>query len=113
MRPCGQCQQPVSPDALTKGQCLACRSLIRVRREDPRLARILDTYPRLDRWRRWWLAEAHQVYIARTRSWTRRLLLVLDKETLEMKHALGAGITPGRWQPLSETQKKEWVGQAE
>ena len=80
---CAQCRQHVSPRAVAGGRCQACRSLQRVSPDDPRLARILGEYPRLDGWSRWQLAETSSVYVLTARSLLRRLLLVLDKESLE------------------------------
>ena len=54
---CTVCQQPVSPRGIKFQACNACRSMRSVRKEDPRMARLLDEYPALDRWRRWKIYE--------------------------------------------------------
>ena len=42
------------------GRCSACRSLAPVRKDDPRMARLLDEHPLLDRWPRWRIAETKE-----------------------------------------------------
>lgn len=107
---CTQCRQPVSPHAVAGGRCQACRSLQRVTPDDPRMARILGEYPRLDGWSRWQLAESSRVYVLTARSLVRRLLLVLDKESLEATH-LAAGFRWAReWPEISPEQWPEFLG---
>jgi hypothetical protein len=83
---CRTCRQRVAPGAILRGQCAACRNLRPIDKADPRMARLLDEHPVLDRWRGWRLAETASVYILTARGWLRRLLLVVDKESLELKH---------------------------
>ncbi len=108
--PCAQCGQEVSPYALSRGRCLACRSLQAVPRDDPRLARILGEYPKLDRWTRWRLAETAGVYVLTASSLFRRLLLVLDKESLQASH-VAEGFRLGRdWPEVPPPQWEEFLG---
>lgn len=107
---CSQCRQQVSPHAIAGGRCQACRSLRRVTPDDPRLARILGEYPQLDGWSRWQLAESSNVYVLTARSLVRRLLLVLDKESLEATH-LAVGLRWGReWPEIPRAQWAEFLG---
>ncbi len=82
---CRTCRQEVGPCSMTKDVCLACRRLQKVRKADPRMARLLDEYPTLDRWNRWRIAETAEVYILSCHRWLTRLLLVVDKETLQFR----------------------------
>ncbi|MCA9122819.1 MAG: hypothetical protein H6822_36705 [Planctomycetaceae bacterium] len=79
---CTNCQQSVSPTALADSRCTACRSLMKVSKDDPRMARLLGEYPKLDRWPRWKLAETASVYVVVAASMTKRLLIVLNKNDL-------------------------------
>ncbi len=82
---CRTCRQRVAPQAVERGQCAACRSLRPVDKADPRMARLLDEHPLLDRWRSWRLAETATVYILTAHGWLKRVLLVVDKESLELR----------------------------
>jgi len=53
------------------------------RKEDPRLARLLDARPRLDAWRTWKIGESSRVYVLIATGLWQQILLVLDKETLD------------------------------
>lgn len=107
---CAQCAQQVSPHALREGRCRACRSLQAVTRDDPRLARILGEYPKLDRWAHWQLAETAGVYVLTAASLFRRLLLVLDKESLAAAH-VAEGFRLGRdWPQVPASQWEEFLG---
>ena len=90
---CQSCQQEVSPSVTSKGVCEACRTLRAVRKSDPRLARLFDEYPVLDRWRHWHIAETAEVYILSTRRWLTRLLLVVDRESLQFRK-MAVGTAP-------------------
>jgi hypothetical protein len=107
---CTQCRQEVSPHAISGGRCRACRSLQPVTPDDPRLARILGEYPKLDSWPRWQLAETASVYVLTARSLLRRLLLVLDKESLEaLRVAEGFRLTR-HWPEIPPAQWDEFLG---
>ena len=47
----------VCPKVLEGDRCPACRHLVPTTKDDPRMARILDAFPKLDRWRNWKVAE--------------------------------------------------------
>lgn len=82
---CDVCRQKMAPAAVQGGRCEACRHGERVSKSDPRLARILDEHPLLDRWRRWRLSEAAASYHLTAHSWFRRLLVIVDKDSLGIK----------------------------
>ena len=82
---CATCRQPVSPATIERNQCAACRQLQPVSKADPRMARLLDEHPPLDGWRNWRISETATVYILTASGWFKRLLLVVDKDSLELK----------------------------
>ncbi len=104
LRPCTVCQQKVSPAFLQQAVCSACRALHPVCKADPRMARILAEYPTLDRWYRWQLAETRAVYIAVASGLWKKLLLVVDKETLELRHLATGHRLQTHWRPVEPRQ---------
>ena len=100
---CQNCRQEVSPASLTKSVCAACRHLRKVRKADPRLARLLDEHPVLDRWRHWRIAETAEAYILAARRWLTRLLLVVDKDTLQFR-SMATGSGPFGLRPVPPEQ---------
>jgi hypothetical protein len=107
---CIQCGQQVSPHAISGGRCRACRSLQGVTPDDPRLARILGEYPKLDRWPHWQLAETASVYVLTARSLLRRLLLVLDKESLQATRVAEGFRLARQWPEIPPAQWDEFLG---
>ena len=103
MATCQSCLQEVASSSLSKGICTACRDLRKVRKADPRLARVFDEYPLLDRWAHWRLAETAEVYILSARRWLTRLLLVVDKESLQLR-GMSTGTGPFTLRPIPPTQ---------
>lgn len=83
--PCAMCGQHVSPTAVRKERCAACRSLRPVGKADPRMARFLDEHPEFDRWRWWRIAETRAVHIFQGSGWLNQILVVADRSTLELK----------------------------
>jgi hypothetical protein len=110
LQSCSQCNQPVAPRAMQSGRCSACRSLAPVRSDDPRMARVLDEYPKLDRWSRWRLAETESTYVLTTHNWVRQVLLVVHKETLSVLYAAVAGRIYSPWQEMSQLQRDDLLG---
>lgn len=106
---CPVCHQHVSPDVLTRGICRACSAPPVVEKTDARLARLLGEYPRLDRWNRWKLSETATVYIAQARSLLRRVLLVVDKQTLEVEHIATASLFSRHWNLVNKALWDEWL----
>jgi hypothetical protein len=74
-----------------------------VTKDDPRMARLLGEYPRLDRWPQWRMSETLTSYLAIGSGVWRRLLVVADKETLELRHLASGHRLSKRWSPLSPT----------
>lgn len=106
---CGTCRQRVSKRALHDGECEACRSLTKITRDDPRLIWILEEHPGLARWTRWQLAETEQVYIARAKGLVRRLLVVVDKGTLAVRHLATSSLVSPHWQTVSSAEKPNFL----
>lgn len=94
---CSMCQQQVSPTAIKEGRCQACRNLQQVSKDDPLLARILGEHPKLDRRGRWRIAETERVYIVTASALWRRLLLVIDKESLDLIRIAECNRLARRW----------------
>jgi len=83
---CRSCCQRVSPAAIQRGQCAACRQVRPVSKDDPRMARLLDEHPLLDRWGNWRISETADCYVLTAAGWFKRMLAVVDKESLELRH---------------------------
>ena len=110
MVPCPVCQQCVSPRVIKHRACVACRSLRSVRKEDPRMARLLDEYPALDGWRRWKMYETSRAYILTAYGFIERLLVVIDKQSLvTYRVAISSRFATG-WVDASELQRDEILG---
>ena len=101
---CGSCRQRVSPQMVERNQCQACRRLKAVTKADPRMARLLHEHPTLDRWRRWRMGETSRVYVLVATGWLNRLLVVVDKETLELRHMATGGRLSHRWTEVEPAQ---------
>jgi hypothetical protein len=110
LQPCAMCQQRVCPRALESERCPACRQLSPTTKTDPRMARILDAYPKLDRWRNWKIAETRSVQVLVGMSALRRLLVVLDKQTLDILHVASSSRLSSRWTTANDVQRMEWMG---
>jgi hypothetical protein len=89
---CRICHQQVSASAVKKGVCAACRQLRPVRKADPRLAQVLDEHPKLDRFGHWRISETADAYILSARRWLDRLVVVVDKDSLELR-----SVASGSW----------------
>lgn len=100
---CPRCKQQVSPQALTGSRCDACRRTDSVRASDARIAVLVDEYPGLERWGKWRLAETDETYIATARRYFRRILLVVDKVTLQVNHIAQGGLRPG-WTTVGDPE---------
>ena len=104
---CPSCLQQVSKSSLQQTNCDACQKLAKIKKDDPRIVWILGEHPGLDRWNRWQLAETKTVYIALASRWTKRLLLVVDKESLAVHHLATAGKLTNTWTPVPEPVRDE------
>jgi hypothetical protein len=97
----------VSKLVVQNNACSACREMSKIKNDDPRLVWILGEHTGLNGWSNWQLAETKQVYIAQARSWTKRLLVVVDKETLAVHHVAAAGKFGSTWTPLTGPARDE------
>ncbi len=104
---CPMCRQRVSQSVWQEKGCDACRQLTKIRANDPRLAWILGEHKGLDRWRRWRLAETQQAYIAQSERLMKRLLIVVDKESLTIRHLATSGKWASLWTPATGTARDE------
>lgn len=104
---CPNCRQQVSKQSAGQTQCAACEELVRIQNDDSRLVWILGEHCGLARWHKWQLAETECVYIAQARRMLRRLLVVVDKETLAIHHLATAGPISSHWTPVTEGQERE------
>lgn len=80
---CEHCGQRVAPSTVDRGWCAACRTRHRVRKSDPRLARLKELNPELNLapWRHWQLAETDHVLVITANRCFKQLLLVADVKT--------------------------------
>ena len=107
MKACWMCREKVSPASLKAGCCQACRKLKRISKSDPRMARLLGEHPGLDHWRSWKLSETTTAYVLVADRLFRRLLVVVDRETLEPRHLATASRLFSGWAELSELERGE------
>ncbi|MFZ5830845.1 MAG: hypothetical protein ACOY3P_12190 [Planctomycetota bacterium] len=82
---CENCRQRVSPAVVQRGRCRACARMQPVSKDDPRMALLLHEHPALDYWRHWRLAETSQAYILTAARWLGRLMVVVDRQSLELR----------------------------
>lgn len=104
---CSICQQRVSKSVLELETCAACRQMDKIKKDDPRLVWILGEHTGLGRWKRWQLAETQSVYIVRSESLMKRLLVVVDKETLAVRHLATSGRLASGWTFIEEAEHAE------
>ncbi len=110
MATCSMCRQCVSPSSLTGNRCQACRTMTAIRADDPRMARVLGEFPKLDRWSRWRIAETDTSYILTAAAVLRRLLVVLEKDPLDAMHLATGSRFGRRWVDVPQQQWKEYLG---
>jgi hypothetical protein len=106
---CCDCHQLVSPNCLDHDRCSACRELVPVSKDDPRMALVLGEHPKLDRWNRWKLSETETTYVLTTTGWLRCLLFVLQKDTLELQYLASAGRFRGTWSEMPRELHSEII----
>jgi hypothetical protein len=95
---CASCGEMVSPNGIRADRCSACRRMEKLAKDDQRWARLLDVYPGIARhttWgRSWKISETASSFILKGGIF-KRILLVLDKDTLEPKRlAVGNRFSP-------------------
>ena len=104
---CTVCRQRVSKAVMNEGACGACRGLTKVSKDDPRLVWIFGEHPGLDRWNNWQLAETSTVYIAQATALLKRLLVVIEKETLAVRRLATAGRLSATWIDAMDAEHAE------
>jgi hypothetical protein len=107
---CSTCQQAVSPVCLENEVCEACRSLIPIRKDDPRMARVLGEYPLLDRWRNWRIGETSTSYVLVAAAFIKRVLVVVNKENLEILRLATRNRFSSQWSEPPLTERHELLG---
>ena len=106
MAVCEMCGEAVSPAVVKRGRCAACRGLRSIDKADPRMARLLDEHPELDRWGHWRMAETATVYILVASGWLQRLLVTADKETLMIKRLATGNRLQSHWNVVNPAQHR-------
>lgn len=109
MATCGTCGQQVSPAVLDRTRCSACRSSRPIGKEDPRLIRLFERRPDLDRWSRWRISQTANVYVFFASKWFKRLLVVADKDSFDLKRVATAKRFAAGWDELDQVISK-WTG---
>lgn len=107
---CEMCHEHVSPTTIRRGRCTACREMESVTKHEPRIVRLIGEYPSLDRWRRWRISETATTYITVATSMLRRLLLVANKQTLEIRRIATGTIPFSTWNDCEDAQRDELLG---
>jgi hypothetical protein len=97
----------VSPHTIAESGCLACGKRTSIRKSDPRMCLVLGEHPGLDRWRRWRLAETPQAYVLEARSLLRRLLVVVDKQSLQTTRLAARNCFRSAWFDIPNEQWRE------
>ncbi len=106
---CAICRQRVSKAVLAEGVCLACRSMKKVSKDEPRLAWILGEHPGLDRWNNWQLAETATIYVAQAAGLLKRLLVVINKETLAVERLATSPRLSATWVDVPDEARAEFL----
>jgi hypothetical protein len=101
------CKQRVSKAVMDGGACEACRSLAKISKDDPRLVWIFAEHAGLDRWKHWQLSETQDVYIAEATSLLKRLLIVVDKESLAVQRLAVANRLSPTWIEASDAERAD------
>jgi hypothetical protein len=104
---CAMCSQLVSPAAVKHGRCIACRNLQGVDKADPRIARVLRKYPELGRWDHWRISEMAAVWVLVASGWLKQLLVVVDRDSLELRTLATASRLARRWVVAAPVQHRE------
>ncbi len=106
---CTMCRQRVSRSVMTEGLCAACRGLKKVSKDDPRIAWILGEHAGLDRWNHWQLSETKSVYIVQATKLLKRLLAVVDKESLVVCRLAESSRLGSTWVDVTESAQLEML----
>jgi hypothetical protein len=106
---CEMCQQLVSPATVVGGRCAACRQLEYLSSEDSRWQRVVTRYPQLDEWGGWKISESSTVYILQGAKALQHMLVVLDRETLDVLRAATRVRWVKTWRPATADQQRRWL----
>jgi hypothetical protein len=109
MKVCPTCHLRVSPQAIVETGCVACSKLASIRKSDPRMCLVLGEHPGLDRRRRWRLAETPRAYVLEARSILRRLLVVVDKQSLQATRLAERSCFRSTWMDVPAEQRREFL----
>jgi hypothetical protein len=108
---CGSCHQRVSTTALDGGEvCTACQNLAPIPLDDPRIRRIIERFPTLAHWRGWRLAETAAVHVVHAARRMRRLLLVVDRDSLEPLYLARGNRLSSTWTAIDPDQYADVLG---
>lgn len=107
---CSVCRQRVSKSVLDEQTCAACREIAKIKKDDPRLVWMMGEHPGLQRWNRWQLAETEQVYIGQAERLLKRLLVVVDKHSLAVRHLATSSRFSPTWAVVSTAEKQNILG---
>jgi hypothetical protein len=69
----------------------------------------LDRYPKLRQWSRWRLGETAAVHILRGSSFLRRLLIVVDRESLDTLRLAEGTVLSRRWSVIAPERWNEYL----
>ncbi len=97
---CSMCCQPVSPTVIQAGRCLACRSTRPIAKDEAPLASFLAAHENLHRWSSWAVSETAEVYVLVAAGWWKRLLVVIGKADMEVRHAALGRRFRGEFSPV-------------
>ena len=97
----------MSKAVLAEGVCAACRDMRKVSKDEPRLAWILSEHAGLDQWTSWQLAETATVYIIQASGLLKRLLAVVNKDTLAVHRLATAPRFTSTWVDVAEGERAE------
>jgi hypothetical protein len=107
---CSQCGESVSPTALHQGRCEACRRFQPIDKTDPRLGQVIGQHPYLNRLRKWKLSETANRYLLLSSGWLRQVLVVVDKDSLELRRVATAYRLLSRWETIAPTDYARLLG---
>ncbi len=108
---CESCRQRISPQSVESNRCRACRQPQSLAKDDPRWLRLQEAHPAARRWRRWNVSETADALIFNGSGLFKRILLVLDKDTLQPKHlAVGNRLSPA-WNAVEVERIGEVLGE--
>ena len=106
---CPTCLLRVSPAAIDADGCQACHKPGFIRKSDPRMCLVLGEHPGLDGWRRWRLAETPRAYVLVAKRLVHRLLVVVDKETLQATRLAQRSCFRSSWIDIPAQQWREFL----